>query len=333
MVRLDQLMHELLADPHRAQRALDLIARGGIRRGGRCVVVGSAGRLGGKGHRRRSGGRRGGHGLRVKIRERSRDDLFGRFRVFGFGERFGERGIEVGWDSGLGGTHRCLGLGERGGEGVGGPHFRRPVQVEGFWRCRRPGVVEFAGQLAGCLAGQRGSHVVGQRRSHVGRSHVVGQRGSAVAGERGSAVAGQRRSRVVLVVAVEQRSARIAAAGLDFDERLLKEAREAAGEPALVADHYRVLAELGNDRGDQLIDGASAVDARRKVPGDATLRVWVAGVASGLPRVQPGVVVCSSLTGSGPAGCDVMRGGVVGGGTHAWITPIVSTLTPGAISL
>ena len=162
------------------------------------------------------------------------------------------------------------------------------------------------------MAGERRYWAALERRRTAARERFAGQRGS----------------RAVLVVAVEQRAAGVPSAGLDFDECLLEEAGEAAGKPAVVAKHDSVLAELGDDRGDQLIDGAPAVDTGREVPGDGAVRVGVAGVAAGLPGVQPGVIARRGLTGS-----DVMRGGVVGGGAHAWITPIVSTLTPGAISL
>ena len=205
-------------------------------------------------------------------------------------------GVEILHDHRLGG----LGERERGGEGVGGAH--------------RIGEQALRGEL-GELLGAVGCRVLldggGMRRSVIILLERIGKRVGVV----------------LLVVAVEARGA---ALGFDFDVGPSEEAREPATETALVADHDRVLAELGDDRGDQLLDGARAVEAGGLAQAGGGVGVdEVGGVRVGGMRR---LVLVGERARAGGGGGGTARG-LASEGAHAWITPIVSTLTPGAISL
>ncbi len=105
---------------------------------------------------------------------------------------------------------------------------------------------------------------------------------------------------------------------------MLEEAEHAAGEALAAAHDDRVGAEIALDLRDELLDGAPAVDARR---GLAAAAEAGAGLASERFQQLSGRAHGHSFGGSRREHEHTPSN------AHAWITPIVSTLMPGAISL
>ena len=189
---------------------------------------------------------------------------------------------------------------------------RRLAGVEGRRRRRCWGRRRRRGRRRGqrCRRGHGCRRDCGGRGwGHGGGDGRVVQSGSALRRQqdrrRGCGRSGRRRRRSSAVLFVVDVHARLAGHRLDLHERVLEEPQHAARQPVAPAHDDRLCAEVPLNPRNQLVDRASAVGAGSRVGTVAEPRASLAPERlEQLPRRA-----------------------------HAWMTPIVSTSMPGAISL